>query len=34
MAVEMHDDPEALMSSLMANYRKPENLIGENGLHK
>jgi putative transposase len=34
MTVKKHDVPEALISSLMANYRKPEDLIGENGLLK
>ena len=26
--------PEALLSGLLANYKKPEDLIGENGLLK
>jgi putative transposase len=34
MTVKKHDVPEDLISSLMANYRKPEDLIGENGLLK
>ena len=34
MTVKKHDVPEELISSLMANYRKPEDLIGENGLLK
>jgi putative transposase len=34
MTVKKHDVPEELIDSLMANYRKPEDLIGENGLLK
>lgn len=34
MTVKKHDVPEELISSLMANYRKPGDLIGENGLLK
>jgi putative transposase len=34
MTVKKHDVPEDLINSLMANYRKPEDLIGENGLLK
>lgn len=29
-----HDIPEALLSALLADYKKPEDLIGENGLLK
>lgn len=29
-----HDVPEELLASLLANYKKPEDLIGENGLLK
>jgi len=29
-----HEVPEELLSSLLANYKKPEDLIGENGLLK
>ena len=29
-----HDVPEALLTSLLTNYQKPEDLIGENGLLK
>ncbi len=29
-----HDVPEALLASLLADYKKPEELIGENGLLK
>lgn len=31
---KMHDVPEALLASLLADYKKPEDLIGENGLLK
>jgi len=34
MTIRKHDVPEELLSSLMANYKKPEDLIGENGLLK
>ena len=34
MTVVKHDVPDELVASLMANYRKPEDLIGENGLLK
>ena len=27
-----HDVPEALLASLLSDYKKPEDLIGENGL--
>ena len=29
-----HEVSDELLSSLMANYKKPEDLIGENGLLK
>jgi len=34
MSTKKHDVPEELLSGLLANYRKPEDLIGENGLLK
>ena len=34
MNAKKHDVPEALLASLLANYQKPEDLIGENGLLK
>ena len=34
MSTKKHDVPEELLSSLLANYKKPEDLIGENGLLK
>lgn len=34
MTVAKHDVPPELLASLLANYRKPEDLIGENGLLK
>ena len=34
MSTKKHDVPEALLSGLLANYKKPEDLIGENGLLK
>jgi len=34
MTVLKHDVPPELIDSLLANYRKPEDLIGENGLLK
>ena len=34
MSSNKHDVPEALLNSLLANYQKPEDLIGENGLLK
>ena len=32
MTTKKHDIPEELLSGLLANYKKPEDLIGENGL--
>ena len=32
MSKRNHDVPDELLSSLLANYKKPEDLIGENGL--
>jgi len=34
MSTKKHDVPEELLSDLLANYKKPEDLIGENGLLK
>ena len=34
MSPKKHDVPEALLTSLLADYQKPEDLIGENGLLK
>src|SRR5574343_253955 len=34
MSSKKHDVPEALLTSLLANCQKPEDLIGENGLLK
>ena len=34
MSSKNHDVPDALLDSLLANYQKPEDLIGENGLLK
>lgn len=34
MTKKTHEVPEALLSSLLANYKRPEDLIGENGLLK
>lgn len=34
MSNRKHDVPEELLSSLLANYKKPEDLVGENGLLK
>ena len=34
MTVVKHDVPDELVASLLADYRKPEDLIGENGLLK
>ena len=34
MTLKKHDVPKELLSSLLANYKKPEDLIGENGLLK
>ena len=32
MNTKKHDVPEELLSGLLANYRKPEDLIDDNGL--
>ncbi len=32
MSKKKHDVPEELLASLLANYKKPEDLIGEDGL--
>ena len=32
--MKKHDVPEGLLASLLADYKKPEYLIGENGLLK
>ena len=34
MSSKKNDVPDALLDSLLANYQKPEDLIGENGLLK
>lgn len=34
MSPRKHDVPDELLSSLLANYQKPEDLVGENGLLK
>jgi putative transposase len=34
MSTKKHDVPDALLASLLADYQKPEDLIGENGLLK
>ncbi|MFP5383304.1 MAG: IS256 family transposase [Gammaproteobacteria bacterium] len=34
MSKPKHDVPQELLASLLANYKKPEDLIGENGLLK
>lgn len=34
MSTNKHEVPEELLSGLLANYKKPEDLIGENGLLK
>ena len=34
MTTKKHEVPEELLSSLLADYKKPEDLIGENGLLK
>ena len=34
MNTKKHDVPEELLSGLLANYKRPEDLIGENGLLK
>jgi putative transposase len=34
MSIKKHEVPDELLSGLLANYKKPEDLIGENGLLK
>jgi len=34
MTIKKHEVPQELLSGLLANYKKPEDLIGENGLLK
>ncbi|MDP1645235.1 MAG: IS256 family transposase, partial [Thiobacillus sp.] len=34
MSTKKHEVPDALLASLLADYKKPEDLIGENGLLK
>ncbi|WP_372354156.1 hypothetical protein ACCQ00_22170 (plasmid) [Xanthomonas sp. NCPPB 3761] len=34
MSPRTHEVPDELLSSLLVNYTKPEDLIGENGLLK
>ncbi len=34
MTTKKHEVPEELLSGLLADYKKPEDLIGENGLLK
>jgi len=34
MTTKKHDVPESLLAGLLADYQKPEDLIGENGLLK
>lgn len=34
MSMKKHDVPESLLANLLADYQKPEDLIGENGLLK
>ena len=34
MTSKKHEVPEQLLASLLADYKKPEDLIGENGLLK
>ena len=34
MTFKKHEVPEELLASLLADYKKPEDLIGENGLLK
>ena len=34
MSTKKHEVPEELLASLLADYKKPEDLIGENGLLK
>lgn len=34
VTMKKHDVPEALLASLLSDYKRPEDLIGENGLLK
>ena len=34
MSKRIHDASDEMLSSVLANYKKPEDLIGENGLLK
>ncbi|MCO4240442.1 IS256 family transposase, partial [Acidovorax facilis] len=34
MTTKKHEVPQKLLASLLADYKKPEDLIGENGLLK
>ena len=34
MTTKKHEVPQELLASLLADYKKPEDLIGENGLLK
>ena len=34
MSTKKHEVPEELLAGLLADYKKPEDLIGENGLLK
>ena len=34
MSTKKHSVPEELLAGLLADYKKPEDLIGENGLLK
>ena len=34
MNAKKHEVPESLLANLLADYKKPEDLIGENGLLK
>ncbi len=34
MSTKKHEVPEDLLAGLLSNYKKPEDLIGENGLLK
>ncbi|WP_034388006.1 transposase, partial [Comamonas composti] len=34
MTTKKHEVPQELLTSLLADYKKPEDLIGENGLLK
>jgi putative transposase len=34
MTAKKHEVPEELLAKLLADYKKPEDLIGENGLLK